>query len=367
MTKSDPASAKRYRLLLRLLPAEFRGDYGAEMEQVFADQRADAERHGDKMGVARLWWETAKGIFTTAPREHFAMLKQDSAFALRMMRKNLGFTIAAIVVLGLGIGANTAIFSVVNGVLLKPLPYEHGERLLMLRERLSRNGPAGRNVSVSELNDYRVQTQSLDAVVEYHNMQFILLGRAEPEEVQTGVVSWNFFDVFGAKPLLGRNFAPEDEKRDAPAVLLLSYEYWLRSFGGDPTVLGKVFRMNDKPHTVIGILPPFPQYPQENNVYMPATACPFRNGPHMLVNRQMRMLQMFGRMKPGVKPGEAEADLSTVAAVMQKEYPNDYPDAPPSIEATPLKTELTYEARADDAAPAGRRRIRSADRLCQRG
>jgi putative ABC transport system permease protein len=345
MTKSDPASAKRYRLLLRLLPAEFRGDYGAEMEQVFADQRADAERHGDKMGVARLWWETAKGIFTTAPREHFAMLKQDSAFALRMMRKNLGFTIAAIVVLGLGIGANTAIFSVVNGVLLKPLPYEHGERLLMLRERLSRNGPAGRNVSVSELNDYRVQTQSLDAVVEYHNMQFILLGRAEPEEVQTGVVSWNFFDVFGAKPLLGRNFAPEDEKRDAPAVLLLSYEYWLRSFGGDPTVLGKVFRMNDKPHTVIGILPPFPQYPQENNVYMPATACPFRNGPHMLVNRQMRMLQMFGRMKPGVKPGEAEADLSTVAAVMQKEYPNDYPDAPPSIEATPLKTELTYEAR----------------------
>jgi putative ABC transport system permease protein len=345
MTKSDPASAKRYRLLLRLLPAEFRGDYGAEMEQVFADQRADAERHDGKMGVARLWWETAKGIFTTAPREHFAMLKQDSAFALRMMRKNLGFTIAAIVVLGLGIGANTAIFSVVNGVLLKPLPYEHGERLLMLRERLSRNGPAGRNVSVSELNDYRAQTRSLDAVVEYHNMQFILLGRAEPEEVQTGVVSWNFFDVFGAKPLLGRNFAPEDEKRDAPAVLLLSYEYWLRSFGGDPTVVGKVFRMNDKPHTVVGILPPFPQYPQENDVYMPATACPFRNGPHMLVNRQMRMLRMFGRMKPGVKPGEAEADLSTVAAVMQKEYPNDYADAPPSIEVTPLKTELTYEAR----------------------
>ncbi len=345
MTKSDHSSNKRYRLLLRLLPAEFRGDYGAEMEQVFADQRADAERQGDKMGVARLWWETAKGIFTTAPREHFSMLKQDSGFALRMMRKNLGFTIAAIVVLGLGIGANTAIFSVVNGVLLKPLPYEHGERLLMLRERLSRNGPAGRNVSVSELNDYRVQTRSLDAVVEYHNMQFILLGRAEPEEVQTGVVSWNFFDVFGAKPLLGRNFAPEDERKDAPAVLLLSYEYWLRSFGGDPTVVGKVFRMNDKPHTVVGILPPFPQYPQENDVYMPATACPFRNGPHMLNNRQMRMLRMFGRMKPGVKPGEAEADLSTIAAVMQKEYPNDYPDAAPSIEATPLKKELTHEAR----------------------
>ena len=212
MSELSKSSTRRFRMLLRLLPADFRGDFGPEMEQVFTEQRADAERHGDKIGLWRLWWETAKGIFTTAPREHLAMLEQDSAFALRMMRKNLGFTIAAIVVLGLGIGANTAIFSVVNAVLLKPLPYEHGERLLMLRERLSRNDPAGQNVSVSELNDYRAQNRSLDAIVEYHNMQFILLGRAEPEEVQTGVVSWNFFDVLGAKPLLGRNFAPDDEK-----------------------------------------------------------------------------------------------------------------------------------------------------------
>jgi putative ABC transport system permease protein len=274
------------------------------------------------------------------------MLHQDSAFALRMMRKNLGFTIAAIVVLGLGIGANTAIFSVVNAVLLKPLPYEHGERLLMLRERLSRSAPAGRNLSVPEMLDYRRQNRSLDSIVEYHNMQFILLGRAEPEQVETGVVSWDFFDIFGAKPLLGRNFAPDDEKEGAPAVLLLSYEYWLRSFGGDPTVVGKVFRMNDKPHTVIGVLPPFPQYPHENDVYMPSSACPFRSSAHMVGNRQMRMLRLFARMKPGVRPHEAEADLTTVAAAMQKAFPNDYPgDAQPGVEATPLKTELTHDAK----------------------
>src|SRR4029077_17906456 len=117
-------------------------------EQVFADQRADAERNGDKMSVARLWWETTRGIFTCAAPEHFAMLKHDSAFALRMMRKNLGFTIAAIIVLGLGIGANTAIFSVVNAVLLKPLPYQHGERLLMLRQATTGAGLIGRSVSV---------------------------------------------------------------------------------------------------------------------------------------------------------------------------------------------------------------------------
>src|SRR5216683_682679 len=300
MTEPERRATKRFRMLLRLLPAEFRGDFGPEMEQVFVELREEAAREGGKMGVWRLWWETAKGIFTTAPREHLSMLRQDSTFALRMMRKNLGFTIAAIIVLGLGIGANTAIFSVVNAVLLKPLPYQHGERLLMLRQATIGAGLMGRSVSVPELMDYRRQNRSLDAIVEYHDMQFILLGRVEPEQVETGVVSWNYFDIFGAKPLVGRNFSPDDEKPGAPAVLLLSYEYWLRSFGGDPTVIGKVFRMNDKPHTVIGVLPPFPQYPQENDVYMPTTACPFRSGAHMLANRQMRMVRMFGRMKPSI-------------------------------------------------------------------
>jgi putative ABC transport system permease protein len=338
-------SARRFRMLLRLLPAEFRGDYGPEMEQIFAEQRADAVRHGDKMGIWRLWWETAKGIFTTAPREHLSMLRQDSGFALRMMRKNLGFTFAAVIVLGLGIGANTAIFSVVNAVLLKPLPYEHGERLLMLSERIARGGGLGRS-SVPELNDYRNQNRSLDGIVEYHNMQFILLGRSEPERVETGVVSWNFFDLFGVKPLAGRMFEPNDERPGAPAVLLLSYEYWQRSFGGDLTVVGKTFRMNDKPHRVIGVLPPFPQYPNENDVYMPSVACPFRSDPALIANRQGRMLRLFGRMKPGVKPAQAEADLSTVAATMQREYPDDYSkDTNARMQATPLKTELTQDAK----------------------
>jgi putative ABC transport system permease protein len=342
---NSPRETRRFRMLLRLLPAEFRGDYGPEMEQVFAEQRAEAAEHGDKMGVWRLWYETVKGIFTTAPREHFAMLRQDSGFALRMMRKNLGFTLAAIVVLGLGIGANTAIFSVVNAVLLKPLPYAHGDRLVLLNQRTSMEGGIGYS-SVPELNDYRQQNRSLDGIAEYHNMQFILLGRSEPERVETGVVSWNFFDLFGVKPLFGRMFEPDDEKHGAPAVLLLSFEYWERSFGGDPTVVGKTFRMNDKPHMVIGILPPFPQYPHENDVYMTSSACPFRSDPEMIANRKGHMLRLFGRMKPGVKPSQAEADLSTVAATMQHEYPGDYPqDMVARMEARPLKAELTASAR----------------------
>src|SRR5258708_37285656 len=238
MEKETSRAARLYRGMVRLLPFDFRSDFGPEMEQVFSEQRAEAEREGGKMGVWRLWWETAKGIFTTAPREHLSMLRQDTGFAVRMMRKNLGFTIAAIVVLGLGIGANPAIFSVVNGVLLKPLPYEHGERLLMLNQRTARGGGIGLS-SVPELNDYRQQNRSMDGIVEYHNMQFILLGRSEPERVETGVVSWSFFDLFGVKALAGRMFEPNDEKPGAPAVLLLRYEYLQRGFGATLHVAGK--------------------------------------------------------------------------------------------------------------------------------
>jgi putative ABC transport system permease protein len=148
------------------------------------------------------------------------------------------------------------------------------------------------------------------------------------------------------KPLVGRMFEPADEIHGAPAVLLLSYEYWLRSFGGDPTVVGKTFRMNDKPHLVIGVLPPFPQYPHANDVYMTSAACPFRSSPEMIANRKGRMLRLFGTMKPGFTPGQAQADLSTVAATMQRDFPTAYSnDATPKMEVSPLKTELTRNAK----------------------
>jgi len=270
MAAIDSRASRIYRALLRLLPFDFRSDYGPEMETVFHEQHQEAERRKGATGVLRLWWETIVGIFRTAPGEHLAMFRQDAGFALRMMRKSPGFTLAAILTLGLGIGANSAIFSVVNAVLLKPLPYEHGDRLLVLQHRM---GALNQGFSALDTSDYRTQSRALDGLVEYHNMNFILLGRSEPERVETGVVSWNYFDVFGIKPLFGRAFRPEDEQPGAPAVLMLSYEYWIKSFGGDPTVVNKTFTMNDKIHTVIGVLPPVPQYPDENDVYMPTTAC----------------------------------------------------------------------------------------------
>ena len=295
---------------------------------------------------SRVWWETLAGIFTTAPREHWEMLQQDVGYALRTMRKNLGFTSLAVLTLALGIGANTAIFSVVHGVLLRPLPYPQGQQLVFLRQQAQKEGIDDAGFSVHEIEDYRQQNQSLTGLVEYHAMSFILYGHGDPDRVLTAVVSANYFDLFGVNPLMGRTFLPDDDKLGAPPVLLLSYEYWKKKFGSDPDIVGKTFEMNDKVHTVVGVLPPVPQYPAESDVYMPTSACPFRSAKSMIDNRDMRMVEAFGRLKPGVSLSQASADLATIAARLKSEYPKSYPDSMGySAIATALREELTHEAR----------------------
>src|ERR1700689_5512377 len=152
--------------------------------------------------------------------------------------------------------------------------------------------------------------------------------------------------MYGVKPLLGRTFEPADERTGAPPVLVLSYEYWKNNFGADAGIIGKTFELNDKVHTVIGVLPPVPQYPDENNVYMPTSACPFRSSPKMSENRDMRMMEVFGRLKPGVTLPQARADLATIAGRLKAEYPKSYPESIGyGATASPLQDELTRAAR----------------------
>jgi hypothetical protein len=177
----------------------------------------------------------------------FEVAAQDVRYGVRSLRRNPGFALVIIVTMALGIGANTAIFSVVNGVLLRPLPYHDGDKLVVLH-RGQRDALANdMGFSVKDIRDYR-NARSFSDIVEFHNMFFNLLGRAEPERISTGVVSANYFDVLGVQPLAGRTFVAADDAPGAPAVLVLSYNYWERSFGGDQKVVGRVFRMNDKPH-----------------------------------------------------------------------------------------------------------------------
>jgi putative ABC transport system permease protein len=275
------------------------------------------------------------------------ILMQDVRFGIRMITHNPGFSALVISTLALGIGANTAIFSVVYGVLLRPLPYTDGSKLVVLKQQATKAKLDNVPFSPKEVFDYRDFNHTLQSVVEYHSMSFLLLGKDSAERVQTGVVSANFFDVLGTKALLGRTFVAADENKNADAVLVLSYEYWQRHQGGDANVVGKVFQMNNRPHTVIGVLPPIPQYPAENDVYMPTTQCPFRSNPRTIENRQARMLPaVFGRLKPGVTLQAAQADLSTVARQIETAYPKDYPkEYGYGLAVAPLHDELIQRAR----------------------
>src|SRR6185503_6945707 len=182
-----------------------------------------------------------------APR--WEALLQDLRFAVRTLRRSGGYTIAAVGVLALGIGANTAAFSVIHGVLLAPLPFRDGGQLMLVRQAAPAAQLPNAGVAIPELGAYRARLSALRGLVEYHGMSFTLLDHGEPDRVDTGVVSANFFDVLGIQPVRGRGFVAADEKHGAEAVLILSNEYWRQKFGGDPGVVGKVVEMNDRPHT----------------------------------------------------------------------------------------------------------------------
>ena len=273
-------------------------------------------------------------------------LLHDLRFAFRSLRKSPGFALVSILTLALGIGANTAVFSMIRGVLLRPLPYAEGERLVYLRQPAPLAGVENARFSVPELADYRARSRALESIVEYHSMPFILLGRGEPRRVQTGVVSANYFDVLGVRPTLGRGFRAGEDREGAEPVLVLSYGFWKNRLGGDPAIVGRTFEMNDRIHTVIGVLPPVPQYPAENDLYMPSSSCPFRSSPSTIDTRSARLLHLFGKLAPATTLVQARSELDGIAATIRIENPAAYPSGQGfSISAASLHDELTSRAR----------------------
>ena len=178
---------------------------------------------------------------------------QDLRLAFRALARSPAFSLAVLVTLALGIGASTAIFSVIYGVLLRPLPYPQGERLVHVTQPARLSGVKNVGISPMELRELARATTVTD-LVEYHSMPFVILGGQEPERVQTGVVSAAFFQTLGVRPLLGRLFEKGEDLPGAPPVLLLSYKYWQTHHGGDPGVVGRSFTMNDRVHTVVCLL-----------------------------------------------------------------------------------------------------------------
>lgn len=265
---------------------------------------------------------------------------------IRVVRRSPGFAAAIIITLGLGIGANSAIFSLINGVLIQPLPYASGADLVRLRAGpVDASGSPG-NLSPLEHVDLKERSRSLDAVLEYHTMFFNLLeADRDPERVQVGVVSWNFFQTLGVDPIVGRAFTSDEDHLDAEPVLILGYDYWLSRFGGDPDVVGRSVEMNNRPHRIVGVLPEVPTYPNQNQVWMPWYACPFRSADSWHLNRQARSLLTVGRLAEGVDVATAQAEIERITQDLRAEFVDDYPGVERvAADLMPLKEELTTGA-----------------------
>jgi predicted permease len=274
-------------------------------------------------------------------------LSGDIRFALRQFARHPGFTACTVLTLALGIGVNTAIFSVVNGVLLRPLPYTQGDGLVHLGKPSVETEEEDRvDFSVPELQDVAAQSRTIQDLAEFHAMPFTLLGRGEPDRVQIGVVSANYFDLFGVRPLLGRAFVPTDDDHGAEPVLVLTHQYWRSRFGGDPAIIGHSLRLNDRPITIVGVLPPLPQYPNEADAYMPTVACPTRSNERFASNRRARILTSFARLAPGATVEEARTEMAALAARMRQANPGDYEGETESgIPLLSVREELTGEFR----------------------
>ena len=237
--------ARWFRRLLRLLPSDFRNAYGRDMERTFRAQQRDAAR-GGIFGVAALWLETIRDLLHTAPREHADQLRQDAGFALRMMRRAPGFTAVALTTLALGIGATSAMFSVVDAVVLQPLPYREPDRLVRLHGRHTGYGLLRNAVSPPNLLDWKQQSTVFSAIAGYRPRSVNLSGDGEPRYVQAARVSVEFFDVLSVSPMIGRSFTEAEDRADAK-VVVLSHAVWQSQFGGDPSALGRSIDLDGEP------------------------------------------------------------------------------------------------------------------------
>jgi predicted permease len=251
-----------------------------------------------------------------------------------------------ILTLALGIGANSAMFSMIYHILLAPLPYEDGERLVRVEQHEHNGGRQDYPLSVQSFFDYSSQNTVFENLLEYHAMQFTLLGHGDPVRVQTGVVNWNYFDVLGMPPVLGRSFLPGEDEIGAEPLILLAHDFWLRQFNADPNVVGASLEMNNAIHRVIGVLPPMPAYPDANDIWVTVASCPFRVSDMMLNNRNMGMVSAYAKLQEGVSLEHAHADINNVAQRLVTTYPDSYSQTRGyAADLTPVRDELVGEAR----------------------
>ena len=261
-------------------------------------------------------------------------LLQDLRYGARTLWKNPGFTLIAVVTLSLGIGANTAIFTVVNAALLRGLPYRAPERLAHLFEATPQKAYSQREFSHPDYQDYQ-RSQAFEGLAAYSGGGGILTGRGEPQRVFAPAASANFFSVLGVEPLLGRTFRDGEDKPGAERVTVLTYGMWRRMFGGDPGVIGQTLTVSNNQYTVVGVAPPSFQFAlRQADLWLP-----YQPTPNQLSRRFMHGTNLIGRLRPGVSLEQAHADTSAITQRIAEEHKESH--AGTRLLLTPLQEQVT--------------------------
>jgi predicted permease len=345
---------KRVRNTVRRQPHDL--EFQAEMEEHVRLLAEQYRRQGMTEEAAQLAARRQFGNPTLLQEDRRAMqilpaidaLRSDLTYAARMLRKNPGFAAAAVLTLALGIGANTAIFSVCNAVLFKPLPYADPDRIVMLSERQS-DGKVG-DVAPANFVDWRDASRSFNGMAAVRASSFassfILGGQGEASRLVGGDVSSSFFSVLGVQFMLGRNFLPEEDRPGHNRVAILSYAAWSERFGADRDIVGKPITLDDKSYTVVGVLPADFQFGStaadfqarsQADIWVPLALDSQR------LQRGAHMLRVIARLKPGLKLAQAQADLDVLAANLAQQYPEHNKDI--GIAAVPLTDQVTGSVR----------------------
>ena len=258
-------------------------------------------------------------------------LLQDLRYGIRMLRKSPGFAVVAVITLALGIGANTAIFSVVNGVLLNPLPYRQPDQLVALYQRNTQFTEA--SIPYPNFLDWRRENRSFSDLAAYRHDDFNLTGMGEPERLKGEMVSASFFPLLGVKPVLGRTFMESEDLLGGARVALISEDLWKRKFASSVNAVGESFDLNDRLYTIVGIIPASFHYHNENfgedkDVYVPIGQW---DDPLFRDRHTAMGMDALGRLKPGVTVEQGKADLNAVAAQLAQIYPDSNKNSGVSI------------------------------------
>jgi putative ABC transport system permease protein len=319
-TSSDTPAVALFRRLLLLYPAEFRHEYGREMVFDFAELYRDAAgRRGlaRAAAVAALWLSTIADLAWSAPREHMDTIIRDVRYGVRVMLRERAVTAVAVLALALGAGANTAIFSVVDGVLLRPLPFPEPERLVRVAaENPSQqitNGPT----SFQDYSDWKAETGAFAGLSYFLPWNTVLAEGDEPERLPAVLMSHDTFTTLGLKPVAGRSFLPEEDRPGGERVVMITEGFWKRRYGGDPAVVGGALRFTGGTRTIVGVVPDVlgPIF-GEAEIFIPWTPDP-ANG------RSDRFIIALGRLRPGATATQANAELGAVSARLESAYLKD--------------------------------------------